>query len=216
MRLGIRIVGAAVLGLLYVVGCHWLMTKAPASPWNAVGVLLPMVAAVAAGSWQGGQRRLGACAALLGLALCAQAALGLQTPPQRLYLAQHVGVNLCLALGFGATLRSGQSPLITTLARRVHLHFPQAMAVYTRQVTWAWTLFFMAMVVVSLAMYACGPFERWAIFANLLTPLAVALMFAAEYLLRYRLHPEFERTTVADAVRAYLGNAREARGGPAS
>jgi hypothetical protein len=31
----------------------------------------------------------------------------------------------------------------------------------------------------------------------------MALMFIAEYLLRYRLHPEFERATLAQAVRAY-------------
>ena len=34
------------------------------------------------------------------------------------------------------------------------------------------------------------PFDTWAFFANLLNPLAVALMFAGEHLLRYRLHPE--------------------------
>ena len=28
-------------------------------------------------------------------------------------------------------------------------------------------------------------------------------MFVGEYLLRYRLHPEFERATLADTVRAY-------------
>ena len=40
-------------------------------------------------------------------------------------------------------------------------------------------------------------------FANLLTPLAVVMMFGAEYLLRYRLHPEFERASVTDAIRSY-------------
>ena len=40
-------------------------------------------------------------------------------------------------------------------------------------------------------------------FANLLTPLAMLVMFVGEYLLRYRLHPEFERATLAQAVRAY-------------
>ena len=35
----------------------------------------------------------------------------------------------------------------------------------------------------------------WAVFANLLTPLALVAMFVGEYLLRYRLHPEFERAS---------------------
>jgi hypothetical protein len=29
-------------------------------------------------------------------------------------------------------------------------------------------------------------------------------MFGGEYLLRYRLHPEFERASVADAIRSYM------------
>jgi uncharacterized membrane protein len=59
------------------------------------------------------------------------------------------------------------------------------------------------MAVLSLVLYAAAPFDVWAAFANLVTPLAMALMFIAEYLLRYRLHPEFERATLAQAVRAY-------------
>ena len=48
-----------------------------------------------------------------------------------------------------------------------------------------------------------APFDVWAAFANLVTPLAILLLFVGEYLLRYRLHPEFERATLAQAVRAY-------------
>ena len=29
-------------------------------------------------------------------------------------------------------------------------------------------------------------------------------MFVGEHLLRYRLHPEFERATMLDAIRAYM------------
>ena len=47
-------------------------------------------------------------------------------------------------------------------------------------------------------------------FANLLTPLAMVLMFVGEYLLRYRLHPEFERATLAQAMRAYSRRPRGA------
>jgi len=31
----------------------------------------------------------------------------------------------------------------------------------------------------------------------------MVLMFVGEYLLRYRLHPEFERATLGQAMRAY-------------
>ncbi len=33
----------------------------------------------------------------------------------------------------------------------------------------------------------------------------VAVLFLGEYLLRYRLHPEFERTRLIDTVRAFYG-----------
>ncbi len=213
-RLGTRIVAIALLGLIYVLGGHWLMTRAQASPWDVVGVLTPMLGALAVGAWRAGQRWLAAGAALLIAGLCAQALLGVQVPTQVLYLAQHVGIHAFLAIGFGSTLRAGQTPLITTLAQRVHRHFPAAMALYTRKVTWAWTLYFVAMALLSLGLYAWARFDTWALFANLLTPLAVVAMFGAEFGLRYRLHPEFERTSVADAIRSYLHGNKPGAPGP--
>lgn len=201
-RLALRVAAFVLAGALYVAFCHWLMTRAD-SPWNAVGVLAPMVAVIAVGAWRAGQRALGAGAALVLTGLGAQALLGWQVSPQGLYVAQHAGINVFLAIGFGSTLRPGRTPLITTLASRVHRHFTPDMARYTRKVTLAWTLYFIAMAFVSLALYAFASFATWALFANLLTPLAVVAMFGAEYTLRYRLHPEFERTSVADAIRSY-------------
>ena len=130
--------------------------------------------------------------------------LGVQVSAQALYVAQHMGIHLFLAVLFVSTLRAGRQPLITTLAERVHRVFTPDMVAYTRKVTLAWTLYFIAMAVLSLLLYAFAPFGAWALFANLLTPLAIAAMFGAEYLLRYHLHPEFERTSVADAVRSYM------------
>ena len=132
-RLGPRVVAFALLGAAYVLVTHWLMTRAQASPWNMVGVLAPMLAAIAIGAWRADQRWLGAGATLLVLGLCVQALLGVTISPQWLYLAQHAGVNAFLAVVFGSTLRAGQTPLITTLAMRVHRHFPEPMAVYTRK-----------------------------------------------------------------------------------
>jgi len=59
------------------------------------------------------------------------------------------------------------------------------------------------MAALSVALFALAPFRAWAAFANLATPLAMVAMFVGEYVLRYRLHPEFERATLAQAVRAY-------------
>ena len=199
-----RIAAILLASIAYVLGTHWLMTRAHASPWNVVGVLSPMLAAIAIGAWRSGQRLLGAGAALVVVGLCAQALMGVAVAPAVLYLAQHAGIHLFLAAGFGSTLRAGHTPLITTLAARVHREFTPARLRYTRQVTIAWTVYFVAMAVASLALFVFARFDTWALFANLLTPCAMALMFGAEYALRYRLHPEFERTSIADAIRSYL------------
>jgi len=59
------------------------------------------------------------------------------------------------------------------------------------------------MALVSLALFAGAPFAAWSVFANLLTPIGLVAMFAVEYAVRYRLHPEFERIDMATAWRAY-------------
>ncbi|HVR49554.1 MAG TPA: hypothetical protein VMS38_07440, partial [Pseudorhodoferax sp.] len=127
----VRILAALALTVSYIAASHWLMTSAPASPWNAVGVLAPMLVAIAWGAWRGGQRPLALLAALSVAALCGQASLPTPLSDRLLYLAQHVGINAFLAVGFGGTLRAGHEALITQLARRVHRHFTPAMAAYT-------------------------------------------------------------------------------------
>lgn len=207
-RAGLRIAAIVAAGLVYVIGSYWLTADPNPGPWNAVGVLAPMLAAVALGAWRGGQRVLGGVAALALIGLCVPAALGVPVSAQLMYLAQHIGVHLFLAFGFGSTLRAGRTPLISLLASRVHRVFPPAMAIYTRKVTLAWTIYFVAMALVSALLFAFARFEVWAVFANLLTPISIALMFGAEFTLRYRLHPEFERSSVADAIRSYRGGTR--------
>ena len=199
----LRIAAILLASIAYVFGTHWLMTRAGGSPWNVVGVLTPMLLAIAVGAWRGGQRLLGAIAALVVAGLCVQAAMGVAVSAAMLYLAQHAGIHLFLAVGFGSTLRAGHTPLITTLAARVHRELTPAMVVYTRNVTLAWVLYFVAMAGISLLLFAFASFDTWALFANLLTPCSLVLMFGGEHLLRYRLHPEFERTSIADAIRSY-------------
>lgn len=204
VRFGLQVGATALAGAVYLLTCHWLMTRAGGSPWNVVGVLVPMLSLLAVGAWRGGQRWAGVAAGAAAALLVGQALLGGRVPTQWLYLAQHVGMNAFLALGFGSTLRAGQTPLITALARRVHHVFTPDMARYTRHCTLAWTLYFIGVSGVSLLLFAAASFEHWAVFANIVSPISVGVMFGAEYLLRYRLHPEFERTSVADAIRSYM------------
>ena len=199
----VRTVLVGLVGAAYVAGCHWLMTSAPASRWNAVVVIAPMLALVAFVAAKRGPRLLAGIAALALLALALQAWHGGGLAPATLYLAQHVAIHVALALLFALTLRPGQEPLVTALARRVHDGLSPGMASYARKVTIVWSVYFVLMAATSLLLFAFAPFDAWAVFANLVTPLALVLLFVGEYLLRYRLHPEFERATLADAMTAY-------------
>ena len=206
------VVGIAALA--YIVATHWLMTSAPASDWNAVVVVGPMLALAGLYAVQLGKRWLAALCALALVGLVAEAWHGGGFTPASLYVAQHVSIHLLLAFAFGRTLQAGREPLITALARRVHGGLTPPMVDYSRKVTIAWTLYFIAIAALSLVLYAAAPFDVWAAFANLGTPVTMAIMFVGEYVLRYRLHPEFERATLADAVRAFSRHTAPPAAGP--
>ena len=210
-RLGLRVAGGVLAGGAYLLLCHWLMTSARPSAWNVVVVLGPMLALLALGAWRAQRHGLAAAAALGLVVLIGQGLGGHPIAPQRLYVAEHVAFNLALAAMFGATLRSGAEPLISALARRVHREFSAEMARYTRRCTLAWSLYFIGVASLSVAIYAVASFEAWATYANFIAPLTVPLMFGAEHALRYCLHPEFERASAADAVRSYRQWCAEAR-----
>ena len=121
-----------------------------------------------------------------------------------LYYVQHIGTNLALALFFGRTLFGGRLALVTRFARMADGGVMSANKErYTRQVTVAWTLFFVATMFVSTLLFWLAPPTAWSVFANLLSTPLLILMFAGEHLCRYfRLAPE-ERSSVADTIRGY-------------
>jgi uncharacterized membrane protein len=195
------VLGAAAYSLL----CHWMMVQHTVAPWAVLLLLVPLLLAV------GGMvlERLGRWGWLLVALLCGALVLlaleGGVPNVQRLYLLQHVGIHLLLASWFGGTLRPGRIPLISQLAARIHRGLEPAMAQYTRRVTQVWTGYFLGMAVVSVLVYALLSFEAWAFFDNVLTPVLMAGLFIGEHLARYRLHPEFERVSIAIAVQAFRG-----------
>ncbi len=210
-RLALRVGALLAVGAAYVLASHWLMTRTEASAWNVVGVLSPMLLIVGIGAWKSGHRGVAACVALVLAGLCVQAMLGIRVTSHALYLLQHAGINFVLGVFFGSTLLPGRTSLITTVAYRVHGHdLPADHLAYTRQVTAAWTVFFAVIVAVSLGLFFWASFDTWAIFANLVTPVATAAMFIGEYSVRYRLHPGFKRSSVADAINAYMNTAKPA------
>lgn len=209
-----RWAAGAAAALAYAAVSHALMTRAQDSPWSLAIILGPAVVLGAAWAWSAGHRWLAAAGVLAILLLVLQGAIGKGIPARWLYLAQHAGVHLALAAGFGSTLRRGAEPLITSLARRVHGSLSPAMERYTRQVTLAWTLYFVAMTLASLLLFAAGEFAHWSLLANILTPVFTAAFFVGEYLVRYWLHPDFERVSLQQALQAYRSHGSPMRGTP--
>jgi uncharacterized membrane protein len=126
-----------------------------------------------------------------------------------MYLLQQLGVYLILAFGFGRSLMSGQVPLCTQWASIVHGTLSEPVRRYTRGVTLAWTLFFVAVALASTLLYLAAPLPVWSLFSNFLTLPATALMFALEYVLRRRRLPWMRHATLADTVRAYVATSRD-------
>ncbi len=209
-----RMVLVGLLTVAYIVASHWLMTSAPPSPWNAVALLTPMLAAIAFGAVHARQFGRAMLATAGVIALCTQAAVGVLIPAPWLYLGQHVAINLMLGCWFGSTLRPGSEALITVMAARVHQRVPPSLVVYTRNLTRVWTIYFFVIAAASTLLFFTLPFDRWAEFSNLVCPLTIAGLFVGERLLRYRLHPEFERATIADQIRAYRQGGVAVRPGP--
>jgi uncharacterized membrane protein len=196
---------AAVLAVAaYALLSHALMVAAADKPWAIVVLLGPLLLGVCALAWQ--QRHvpsLLACALLAcGMGVYVLGYQGAQRV-EHLYLLQHAGIHAALGCAFGYTLRHGATPLISVFATRVHGTLTPALAQYTRRVTVLWTAYFATMVALSLGLFVSAPWWWWSVFANLVTPVAAAALFVGEYLLRYRLHPEFERITLWQALSAY-------------
>lgn len=89
-----------------------------------------------------------------------------------------------LLASFGLTLRKGREPLITSMVRRLHGNLEPDLVQYTRKVTLAWTLFFAAQILVSVALLCFAPLVVWSFFVNILDIPLVLTMFAIEYIVR--------------------------------
>jgi uncharacterized membrane protein len=129
-----------------------------------------------------------------------------------LYYVQHVGTNLALATLFGKSLFGAHEALVSQFARMAHGGvISPVKARYTRQVTVAWTAFFVGSALLSTGLFWLAPAAAWSVFANLLTMPLLLLMFAAEHLARQHLLAPEERSTIADTIRGYRAAMQQRR-----
>jgi uncharacterized membrane protein len=95
-----------------------------------------------------------------------------------------IGVNLLLAAYFFSTLRPGSEPVITRIARVERQDFDDVVYAYTRNVTWAWALFFTGLLIEAVALIAFAPVETTLLFLNFINYVLIAIFFLAEYVYR--------------------------------
>lgn len=86
---------------------------------------------------------------------------------------------------FGRSLRSGQVPLITRIARATRDGaLPPELADYTRRVTLLWALALGGIGLLSLLLAVFAPMPLWSLFTNFINYLLLAALFPLEYLYR--------------------------------
>lgn len=194
----------AALAIAWAVAAHLGSTGAGNPDFNTALGVAPIVAAAALLIGRSRHLALVVAGSLALLGTLAWLWPTLRQQVAALYLVQHVGINLALASLFGRTLFGPGEALVTRLAR---LLYPQGISPrkvrYTRGVTLAWTLFFVANATLSALLYAFAPAAVWSVYANLLGLPLVGAMFLGEHLWRMRVLPPEERPGIADVVRAW-------------
>ena len=207
----LRWLGIATLLIGYPLLAHYTNESAHSGSLGAVVAIAPVVLLALVLVWRSPQRIV----MLGGLVLaCATLWAGWSALEQHfglVYWLQSLGMLLVLFMTFARTLFAGRQPLCTRFAEAVHAPLTPQHAIYTRQVTVAWTLFFAAMASASTLLFIFAPLSTWSVFTNFLTLPLVALMFIAEYWVRRWVLPDMQHAHILDAVRAYRNSSARPR-----
>ena len=198
-----RWVAVAALGVAYSVLAHLAAADPSPDLFDAVVAIAPLLALAGLLAWRSPQRLWMLLLCLAGWVALYAMSGALVQHYNWVFLLQHAGIQALLGLAFGRTLRAGQVPMVSRFAALVHGDLTPALARYTRQVTWAWTLYFSAITTLSLLLFWLAPVAVWSAFANLLNLPLLILMFAAEYVARLCLLAPSDRTGPLEAIRAY-------------
>jgi len=93
-------------------------------------------------------------------------------------------IPLSVLVLFARSLRNGQVPIVTRVARQIRGELPPELESYTRLVTQCWVALLIGMAVSSmlLALYASPEF--WSLMTNVIQYLVLASIFLLEYLFR--------------------------------
>lgn len=168
---------AGALTLLYPLAI-WLGHGSIEPRWMAGLLLLTVATRLPALKLNASARWSAAGAlALVALAVSSNAVLPLKLYP--------VLVNGALLAAFGYSLVSGPS-MVERLARLREPDLPPEAVAYTRRVTQAWCVFFVANGAIALGTALFSPEAVWSLYTGVISYVLMGLMFGGEYLLRMR------------------------------
>jgi uncharacterized membrane protein len=119
-------------------------------------------------------------------------------------LVQDSSIYGLLGFTFGRSLMPGRVALCTQLADKEHGPLSAQEVRYTRQVTAAWTVFFLVITAASILLFIAAPLRLWSLFINFCVLPLVGAMFIAEYQVRRRVLPGVKRTGLLATLRVYL------------
>lgn len=165
----------------------------------ALGALMaiPLVAALGAG-----RRWVWACvplgAAIIGVVIALGAGHFVLRLPALL-------VPAFLFAVFGASLRPGQTALITRIAIAARPSISAQIVRHTRRLTALWTLLFAVMVVVSVVLLLIGRMDWWSLQASLINYLACAALIVGDHVYRRLRFSDEPQPGFVDYLRAASG-----------
>ena len=141
------------------------------------------------------RRRLGAWVGLAAAAIVSVVLVRGNAHLFAFYLPPIV-LPAAMALWWAPTLRAGQTPFVTRIARAIRGELSPEHAAYTRGVTILWVGVFAALAVLGAAAALSGRPELWSWLTNFASPVLIGLVFVVEYAyrrwhLRHETHPDF-------------------------
>ena len=193
----------ALLGLAYALASHLAAAASMPNLLGALVAIVPLLGLALVMAWRSPQRVLMLALFFAGCVALYAASGWLVTHYNWVFLLQHAGIYGLLCAAFGRTLQGGKTPMISHFASIVHGELSPALISYTRSATWAWTIYFGAIAMLSLLLFWLAPVAVWSAFANLLGIPLLALMFAGEYAVRCYVLPAADRAGPLEAIRAY-------------
>ena len=201
----LRIAGGACIILLAVFLVYILANRSAAS-W-LVGAAA--MAQVTVGAWMLSGRwsfRYRAAILVVMLALATAVTVFFGMPPRIVSLAVTGGCHAIaysiLLAWFGASLQPGHEPVVTSIARRIRRTAPDKVLHYTRQVTFAWCVFFAVQLALSAALLLVAPVAVWSSFVTLLNLPLIIAMGLAEFGYRMILFRHEGHTSLVDTLSA--------------